>query len=183
MPHAHELTDPGALLGTTHAVGGGMPVRLRLARPSDRLHVRRFLSGLSPDSRQARFGSADVHDETVREFTFFDPRERLVVAASGLSGLGEEILGLADLELLETGIAELGVVVDDASQGQGVGTLLTEVIASLALRRGAGRLRATLRGDNPPMQRLMEHLGAPVEVAEGDERCVYVELTAVRRAA
>ena len=54
----------------------------------------------------------------VRHFTFFNPRERLVVVATAhASAAPEEIVGLADVAHLGTGLAELGVVVDDDATG------------------------------------------------------------------
>ena len=76
-----------------------------------------------------------VPEHVVRHATFYNPRERMIVVACALIDGRERILGLADVVLLETGVAELAVVVDDGLQKQGVGKLLTEVIASLALAR------------------------------------------------
>src|SRR2546421_7233554 len=123
------LTDPGAMLATTHVASGGLRVRLRLARPSDALRVREFLEGLSPETRGRRFpeaASRGVHESLVREFTFRDPRERLVVAASAPLDGRDRVVGLADVAFAGTGLAELGVVVDDRTQNRGVGKLLTE---------------------------------------------------------
>ena len=84
----------------------------------------------------------DVTANTVRHFTFYDPRERLVVVALGAVGGREEIVGLADVSLHETGLGEIGIVVADDLQRRGVGRLLIEAVASLALRRGATHLKA-----------------------------------------
>lgn len=179
------LADPGTLLGTTHEAGGGTRVRLRLCRPSDALGVRSFLEGLSPETLQLRFFTAvpEVPDAMVRHFTFFDPRERLVVAATTPSGGGELILGLGDVALLGTGVAELAVVVDDAQQGRGVGKLLTEVIASLAIQQGATRLKAELLADNAAMLSLMQRLGRTVRTVEDGVSVVFTRLPAARRRA
>ena len=123
-----RFADPGTLLSTTHEVDGGLRVRLRLARPSDALRMRSFFGG---------------SETLTRHFTFFDPRERLALVAVAMFGHSEEIVGVADVELVETGVAELGVVVNDAEQDEGIGRLLTEAVASLALRHGATHLRAT----------------------------------------
>lgn len=177
------LADPGTLLATTHAVDGGLRVRLRLARPSDADGVRAFLDGLSPESRRLRFLHAmpAVPDSIVRHFTFYDPRRRLVVAATAMDGRREEIVGLADVALLETGLAELGVVVDDERRDRGVGKLLTEVIASLAMRQGATQLKAELLERNAAMQRLMERIGPTVRSVEGGSSVIYTRLPGVRR--
>lgn len=181
-----RLADPGTLLATTHEVDDGLCVRLRLARPSDAMRVREFLEGLSPETRQGRFHAAlaTVPDSLVRNFTFFDPRERLVVAATWMEGHREAIAGLADVGLLSTGVAELGLVVRDEQQDQGAGKLLTEVIASLAMQQGATHLRAELLEHNGAMLRLMERLGRTARTVEGGVTMVYVKLpAALRRAA
>ena len=170
-----RLVDPGALLARTHDVGDGLRVRLRLARPTDARLVRRFIDELSEESRRRRFPGA-VSEEHVRRFTFFDPRERLVLAACAQMGREQRLVGLADVTLHGTGVAELGVIVADEQQSHGIGTLLTEAIARLALRRGARHLKAEIHGDNEPMQRLMERLGKTVRTLEDDRTLIYTKL-------
>jgi hypothetical protein len=76
--------DTGSLLATTHEAGE-LRVRLRLARPSDALSVRAFLE-------QQRPALAD----SVKRFTFFDPRERLVLVATTPREGAERVVGLVD---------------------------------------------------------------------------------------
>jgi len=90
--------DPGTLLSTTHDVGDGLRVRLRLARPGDGLP---------------------------RGLMFYDPRERYVVVAVTMGGRGEEIVGVADIVLDKTTVAD------------GVRRLLADVGRSLAARSQA----------------------------------------------
>jgi RimJ/RimL family protein N-acetyltransferase len=178
VPMTRRRTDPGTLLATTHEVSGGLRVRLRLTRPSDARRVRRFLDGLSAEARRLRFLAATpvVSEGIVRHFTFYNPRERLVVAATAPLGGTEEIVGLADVAHLSTGLAELGVVVDDAHQERGIGTLLAESIASLAAHQGATHLKAELLTKNVPMLRLMERLGPTVRTYETGNAAVYATL-------
>ena len=169
------MADPGALLATTHQAGDGLRVRLRLCRPSDSLRVATFLDGLS---------SATLEPvREVRDFTFYNPRERLVVAAACPVDGAEVILGLADCSLLATGLAQLVVVVDDDAQGRGVGKLLTEVIAALARRQGATHLKAELPEDNAAMIRLMERLGPTVQATEDGVATIYTTLPAAANVA
>ena len=97
-----------------------MRVRLRLTRPSDAAHVRDFLERLSPETRQRRFLSPmpSVPQAVVDHFTFYDPRERLVIAATMPGQGGEEIVGLGDVSFVSTGIAEIGLVVEEEHQSQ-----------------------------------------------------------------
>jgi GNAT superfamily N-acetyltransferase len=186
IPSTERLADPGTLLATTHPVGGGLRVRLRLARPSDGPRVRGFLEGLSPETRALRFLHAIpvISDTVVRHFTFYDPRTRLVVVAVAMDGGShEQIVGLADVVHLGAGLAELGVVVDDRRQGCGVGKLLTEVVASLAMQQGAARLKAEVLSENKVMLHLMQRLGRTVTTVEDGVSVIYAKLPASRRRA
>jgi acetyltransferase len=176
------LADPGTLLSTTHPVGE-LRARLRLTRPSDALRARAFLEGLSPETRQRRFMAAmpEISDSVVRHFTFYDPRSRLVVAATVPIDGVETILGIADVVLLDTGLAELGVVVDDDHQGQGCGKLLTEVVAALALQQGATHLRADLLEDNHAILALLGRLGQTVRTVEDGTSVAYTKLSGTAR--
>jgi acetyltransferase len=176
------LTDPGALLATTHELDSGLSVRLRLTRPSDEPRVREFLERLSPETRERRFLAPmpTVPEAAVRHFTYYDPRERLIVAATTLIGPSEEILGLADMALLATGLAEIGVLVGDEQQCRGLGRLLSETVAWLALQRGATHLKAEMLERNPPMLRLLERIGPTVQSFEDGRSVAYTRLPALR---
>jgi hypothetical protein len=73
------LANFGTLLSTVHVLEDGRRVRLRLARPGDALPAN---------------------------LTFYDPRERLVVAAVELLGGREQIVGVADIVLSERTLHE-----------------------------------------------------------------------------
>src|SRR3954454_18968650 len=169
MAPTTRLTDPGAMLSATHELEDGSRVRLRLTRPSDGAGVREFLEGLSEETRARRFLSPTpgVSEATVRHFTFYDPRERMMLAATMPVDGSERIVGLADAAFLATGLAEIGLVVDDESQGQGLGKVLSEAVASVAISRGATRLKAEMLDGNAPMLRLLERLGPALRTGEG----------------
>jgi RimJ/RimL family protein N-acetyltransferase len=177
---APRLADPGSLLATTHELAGGARVRLRLARPSDAGLVREFLEDLSPSTRERRFlvPVPTVPESTVRYFTYFDPRERMTMAAMLPTERGERIVGLADCAFVGTGLAEIGIVVGDEHQGEGLGSLLSEAVASLAIKRGATHLKAQMLHGNTPMLRLFERLGRTVRSVEDGTSTAYVRLRA-----
>lgn len=169
---------PSSLLTAAHELADGTSVSLRLTRPTDASRVRAFLETLSEPSRHRRFlsGMGEVPDSIVRHFTFYEPRERLMLAATAPSDGTEAIVGLADVALLDTGLAEIAVVVGDEQQGKGVGSLLCEAVASLALQRGATHLKATMAADNHAMLRLMERIGPTVRSREDGHLIVYTQL-------
>jgi RimJ/RimL family protein N-acetyltransferase len=178
----NRLADSGTLLATIHHLDGGLPVRLRLTRPSDAVRVRDFLERLAPETRQRRFLSPmpRVPQTVVDHFTFYNPRERMVLAATLPVDGYERIVGLADMAVLDTGLAELGVVVDDARQGQGIGTLLSEALAWLAAQRGATHVKAQMLDNNVAMARVMERLGPTVRTVEDGHPVLYARLDALR---
>src|SRR5689334_987302 len=166
------------MLSSAHELRDGTLARLRLTRPSDSPRVREFLETLSNPSRHRRFLSAldAVPDTVVRHFTYYEPRERLMLAATAPHEGTGALIGLADVAMLETGMAEIAVVVHDDHQGKGVGKLLTQAVAALATRRGATRLKAVMAADNKAMLRLMENLGETVKTHEGDTLIAYTQL-------
>ena len=122
-----------------------------------------------------------VSESVIRHFTFYDPRERVVMAACVPIDGTECIVGIADAAFLETGLAEIGVVVDDAHQRRGLGKLLSEAVASLAIKRGATHLKAHMLTGNSPMLRLFERLGRTVRTVEDGRSTAYVRLRAGAR--
>jgi len=171
------------MLSEAHELEDGSRVRLRLTKPSDAQLVHEFLERLSPQTRERRFlqPMPSVTESSVRYFTFFDPRDRITFAATMPAAGSERIVGLADAAFLGTGLAEIGVVVGDEHQGQGVGKLLSEAVASLAIKRGATHLKAQMQSGNTPMLRLFERLGRTVRTLEEGTSTAYVRLRADRR--
>lgn len=175
------------MLAGVHELDSGLRIGLRLTRPSDAPRVRAFLERLSSETRVKRFFMAmpEIEERTVTHFTFYNPRERIVVAATApLAGV-EEVIGLADIALVDTGVAELGIVVDDEHQKRGVGGALLEAVSSLAAAAGATHLRAELLEHNKPMIRLLERLGRTVQTMQDGHVLAYTRLPlrAERRAA
>ena len=178
-----DLIDPGAMLSATHELDDGSRVRLRLTRPTDLDKIELFLEGLSADARARRFLAATpkLPDRLIRRFAFYDPRERLTLAATLPIDGHEEIVGLADVVLMNTGLAEIGVVVADDFQRRGLGALLSEAVASLAIQRAASHLKAEMREDNSHMLHLMERLGRTARTVEDGNVVAYTRLPASRR--
>lgn len=173
-----RLADSGTLLATTHRLDGGHRVRLRLTRPNDARCVREFLERLAPETRQRRFLSPmpRVTQAVVEHFTFYDPRSRLVLAATMPGAGGEEVIGLGDVSFAETGVAEIGMVVDEEHQSQGIGRLLTEAIASLAVQRAATHLKAEMLDSSPAVLKLLSSIGRTVRTIEDGRAVAYAKL-------
>lgn len=182
-PDNSRLADSGTLLATTHRLDGGVDVRLRLTRPNDRGGIRDFLERLAPETRQRRFLSPmpRVPQHVVDHFTFYDPRERLVLIATTPGTGGEEVVGLGDVSFAATGLAEIGLVVGDEHQNRGIGRLLTEAIASIALSRSATHLKAEMLDSSPAVLKLLTAIGRTVRTVEDGRAVAYAKLPARSR--
>ena len=176
----NRLADSGTLLATTHLLDGGLRAKLRLTRPSDATRVRDFLERLSPETRQRRFLSPMPHvsQAIVDHFTFYDPRERLVIAATTPGMGGEEIVGLGDVSFLTTGVAEIGLVVEEAPPSRGIGSLIAEAIASIAVSRGAVRLKAEMLDSSPAVLKVLGSIGPTISEIEDGRAVAYTKLPA-----
>ncbi len=75
------------------------------------------------------------------------------------------------------------MVVDYDLQGRGVGELLTEVIASLAIQQGATHLKGELLERNKARLALLKRLGSTVSTVEDGVSVAYTRLPAARRRA
>ena len=101
------------MLATTHELADGSRVRLRLTRPNDLPRIAAFLNG----------------ERRPRQFAFYDPRERLAIAATRPGDGGEEIVGLAEVELEQVDVDVVAGAEADLRR------LLDQAATALARRR------------------------------------------------
>jgi GNAT superfamily N-acetyltransferase len=130
-------------------------VQVRPVWPDDLEPVRSFLAGLSPDSSYRRFfaGVGRMSDRLVRHLVQVDHDRREAVVAT----VAGQIVGLADYALVAGRVdeAELGVVVADGWQRQGIGPRLVGEALALARRRGVRTLRVHTLAENGRVERML----------------------------
>jgi len=114
--------DPGALLGNSYVLDGGLRVRLRLARSSDAGSIRELFErqGLDPEDLQA---ARLVH---------FDPRRRYVLCATALIDSRETLVGVAAIELDPGGSDQPDTVIVDGGHSSELGQLLISALVGRA---------------------------------------------------
>ncbi len=162
--------------------GDGTRVRVRPLRPGDADLLRTGFSQLSPASRYSRFFTpkSALSDNEVAALTRIGGDDHFAVGAARLDDDGREIEGLGVARFIRTPedaeVAEAAVTVIDAAQGQGLGTLLLERLAAAALERGIRRFRGDVLAGNQPIRRIVEAHGGAVELEEGGQLRVLVEL-------
>jgi GNAT superfamily N-acetyltransferase len=121
------------------------PVRIRPASARDAGAVRRLIAGLAPLSQERRF------------FTGVCPPSATLIWALTQPGSGRDVLlALCGNQVVGHAIGvhgtadafEIGVVVGDAWQGQGVGTQLVRLLLSRAALDGAHTVIMDIQAEN-----------------------------------
>ena len=164
---------PVELAGTI-ALRDGATLAVRPIRPEDAERERRFVHGMSEETRYRRF-FYQLHELTpqmLARFTQVDyDRELALVALAPDPAApdGEDIVGVARYIANPDGeSAEFAVVVADRWQGRGVAHALMARLVDAARKRGFARLVGVVLRANPPMLKFVATLGFSV-VADPDD--------------
>jgi RimJ/RimL family protein N-acetyltransferase len=145
----------------TEVLHDGSTVTIRPLLKQDIELERRFIEGLSPQSRRYRFLCSLVTptDALLRQLTELDPqREAALVALVEDHGATREV-GVARFSGVPGGKAEIAVTVSDEWQNKGLGTALMRRLIDLARQRGIREFYSIDAWSNDHMRRLAEHLG------------------------
>jgi acyl-CoA synthetase (NDP forming)/GNAT superfamily N-acetyltransferase len=142
----------------------GRIVHVRLVSEADTEALSALYTRASPRSRYLRFFSAGISvDREVQQIvTPGDDHVALVAEHDRLA------IGVASYEILSATQAEIAILVDDAWQGDGIGSLLIEHLAAVARRAGIQELVGDVLATNVTMLRASASL-APGIARQHDE--------------
>ena len=144
---------------------GGLHVGLRPIHPDDRDALVEGFRALSEDSRYHRFLTpmSRLSDSQARYLTELDQVNHFAWGI-GIRDPGGEIQGIGVARYVrdtsEEGTAEVAVAITDSYQGLGLGSLLVRALAVVATTHGIERLIGFMLGDNRPMVRIFQGIGA-----------------------
>ena len=145
-------------------------VRIRHIVPEDAALLVDLFNRLSLETRRLRFFTPkpDVPDavrwpEAVRLSTI-NPLVQAALIGTVQEGTENHGVGVARLirDADDPTTAEVAIVVRDDYQGEGLGTVLFDLLIQVAMVRGLKRLRAVSLAENEAVQRLVRHTGLPV---------------------
>lgn len=139
----------------------GRSAWIREVRSDDEVAMRRFVANLSPSSRYFRFmmGMRELSDDALWHFTRPQPGREAVLVSTPGNSLGV-ITGVAQFVIDAVGEScEFALVVDDAWQRQGLGSMLLSELGTLAARHGVQDIHADVLNDNHAMRGLAEKTG------------------------
>jgi len=156
----------------------GSTAFLRLSEPADLDALREFFYQLSPASRKRRFFSSAKPSEELlaRQCDSSNPRSRLTLIVSRLVEGTSRIIATGSYAARDEMTAEVAFAVDDEFQGKGLGGLLLERLALLAVRNGFVRFWALTRIENALMLETFRRSGFPLHSKVEDE-CVEIDFS------
>lgn len=105
-----------------------------------------------------------------------DPDHYAVVACAPIGA----ITALASCRTVAPGMAELGILVEDASQGQGLGRLLLRTLVLYAERSGLTLLHAAILREQPWIIRMLREYGRCETVSAGEAVEVTLRVLSTR---
>jgi acyl-CoA synthetase (NDP forming)/ribosomal protein S18 acetylase RimI-like enzyme len=149
----------------------GRIVRIRPVLETDAAALRALNRRTSDRSLYFRFFNLNRHvaDRQVAALVRPpDPDHQALVAL-----FGDEVAAVAGYERLSRTEAEVALLVEDAHQGEGLGTLLLEHLAALARSRGIEQLVGDVLTRNRQMARVFTDLGLPVTCTVEDGVAQY----------
>jgi acyl-CoA hydrolase/GNAT superfamily N-acetyltransferase len=150
----------------TTRLASGETVLVRPVRLSDEPALQDLFYRLSDDSKYLRFMAhkREFSHEEMQKLCDLDYASNMaLVACTGEEH--EDIVAMARYDVdSSTGLADAGVVVLDAWQGKGVGTVLLGRMQEIARARGLAGLSAAVLVDNKPMLRLLQKSGMDVNL-------------------
>ncbi len=158
----------------------GSTAQVHVAGPADCEDLTSFFEKLSPESRWRRFFSLGLPrpDLIASLCDCSKPRSGLTLVATRVQGGEQQVLATGSYLAKERNTAEVAVAVADRFQGKGLGTLLLERLALLAVRHGFTHFWAVARTENQPMLEVFRESGfALTERPECGE--VEIDLTLV----
>ncbi|MCC7040846.1 MAG: GNAT family N-acetyltransferase [Burkholderiales bacterium] len=181
--YAHMAIHPYPVeLEGTLRLRDGTELALRPVRPEDAEIERRFVEGLSDESRYFRFFYR-MHEMTpamLGRFTQVDYDRELALLAltpDPATPGGEAIVGVARfIANLDRESAEFAIVTADAWHGRGVGRALMQALIACARARGLKRLEGAVLRANQRMIRFTQGLGFTIADAPDDAEQVVATL-------
>ena len=151
-----DSADAGRLI-----LRDGTTATIRQAHPADSAAMAAFFAGLSRDSQRRRFFSfSQPAAKLIGSFCDdSNPRTCLSLIVLRAAEGGSRIIATGQYVARDDTTAEIAFAVDDNFQGKGIGTLLLERLALLAVRNGFRRFWAITTPENQPMREVFRESG------------------------
>jgi acetate---CoA ligase (ADP-forming) len=158
----------------------GTTATIRVAQPIDKEAMAKFFVSLSQESNVYRFFSGSRPNDRLME-SFCDnadPRARLTLVVTRLMEKNLDIIAAGSYMACGQTTAEIAMAVGDRFQGKGIGTLLLERLALVAVMNGFRRFSAVTMAENRRMLDVFRDSGFASSTKINDG-CVEIELSVI----
>jgi acetyltransferase len=156
----------------------GTPILLRPIRPEDEPLWQQMLRECSRETIYRRFRCLfrEVTHQMAARFCFVDYDRELAIVAEHESPEGRRLLGVGRLVAnVDHSRAEFAVLVIDAWQGRGLGSLLTDYCLAISQTWGVRYIQAETSLDNHRMVTMFQHRGFTSQILPPDTLRVWRE--------
>ncbi len=176
-----------AALAHVRTLADGERILIRPLERTDREQLAARYEALSPAARRARFGSAPDHLSAGRldELLDLDYDNRFALAALAVDEPLEPGVGVARYARCRDNPtdAEAAVIVIEAYQHRGIGSILLLDLVEVARAHGITRFLGTVMWENAELLDALRSWGATVEPTEPGIAAVRIELEQTDRLA
>jgi GNAT superfamily N-acetyltransferase len=151
----------------------GTQLTIRAILPEDAARLQSFHQRLTPDTIYLRY--LEYHkiltDEEAAHFCTVDTHNRMAFVATRFEGDEEIIVGVIRYEKLgATGLqsAEMAILIDDAYQHRGLGSILLNKLVDYARSEGIHVFTASFLFENTGFMSLIRHSGLRMSLKAAD---------------
>ena len=173
-PLETDHTESGSLI-----MRDGSTAAIRPAEPSDATMMQQFVDRLSPESRRHRYfsESSPSSDSIAALCHSSNPRSQFTLIVTRVWESTSRIIAAGSYWARDEQTAEVAMAVDDGFHGKGLGTLLLERLALIAIRHSFTHLWAVTHADNLAMREVFRESGFTThEAYEGEDMEVELSL-------
>lgn len=156
------IDNPATLEGEL-SLRDGVLLHWRAIHADDAARLQAFHERLSHQSLLFRFYGEmpELSRELAERLCHVDYERRMAIVATRGASADAPVVAVARYELQSPGEAEFALVVEDRSQGQGIGPRLLRILAMYARGKGITTFVASVMYDNAHMLAMLRHIGLP----------------------
>ena len=149
-------------------LGNGMAVTIRPIRPDDAPRLQALLARLSPESIFLRFLEylKALTPEQASSLANVDYHSRMALVAALEQDGQEQVIAVARYAVVgadQPDTAEVGIVVEDRFQNNGLGTHLLDLLTDYARTQGIRYFLSTISVQNARILRFIRRSGLPTQ--------------------